>query len=82
MKSCWELNQESRPQFADIVQKIEAYLEVTSDYIDLTMFKDSNEEEKEPDRASLVKEDPNVTPSLKNRIPASPNDYCVAESPR
>lgn len=42
MQSCWGSRPEDRPEFDDLVSSLEKELATLADYVDLTMFTDSD----------------------------------------
>lgn len=42
MQSCWVSRPEDRPEFDDLVSSLEKELATLADYVDLTMFTDSD----------------------------------------
>ena len=42
MQSCWVSRPEDRPEFDDLVSSLEKELTTLADYVDLTMFTDSD----------------------------------------
>lgn len=84
MLSCWHEKEENRPTFSSIVQELEHFLEVTSDYLDLgavsayTTDNDDDRTSSEAEVASLPGIDAVQSHSLLDRIASSPNDYAIA----
>ena len=75
MLSCWERKENSRPTFSSIVSTLVSYMEISSDYLDLSTFKAASADEKNPPPESIQ------VPDDKHglfRVVSNPNDYYKA----
>lgn len=77
MLSFWNCKPEERPDFTSIVYTLSNYLEITSDYLDLSVMVKDSSQDKVPNyvEAQAVEEDPECSLT---HVPAKANNYYLA----
>lgn len=75
MLSMWDRRADDRPTFTDLVSTLSSYLEVTSDYLDLSGLEKSPCKPCKLDKVENLLKDKEL--NIK-RIPSNPNDYVLA----